>query len=279
MDEGNGRQRPPSTPSATRSSPGAVFEGQAEDHHRPHAEAEGPGGRLHDGRNQGPRGPGGSFSEGCPIFERMVLSKYARSCLSICDAAARGPARRASLPARRTKILAALTSIFGCITLRWRKTSSKTVLAVHPSVRRRPEIPRRGSWLPRSIVPSMSCGAILPREPSLRTWPPHRKRMDAGSCSPYPLGPAAIQDDELRMMFSCHDLRSAEPAQIALILHILCGFSVGEVAAAFLRNNAAIEKRITRAKKSCRLEKTFRTFSGGFFYAFVGRTSNAHFSF
>lgn len=36
---------------------------------------------------------------------------------------------------------------------------------------------------------------------------------------------------------------------MALILHILCGFSVGEIAAAFVSGRAAIEKRITRAKK------------------------------
>jgi RNA polymerase sigma-70 factor (ECF subfamily) len=62
-------------------------------------------------------------------------------------------------------------------------------------------------------------------------------------------GPHAIRDDELRMMFSCVDPRLTEEAQVALILHILCGFSVSEVAHAFLSGEAAIEKRISRAKK------------------------------
>jgi RNA polymerase sigma factor (sigma-70 family) len=62
-------------------------------------------------------------------------------------------------------------------------------------------------------------------------------------------GPHEIRDDELRMMFSCVNPRLAEEAQVALILHILCGFSVGEIANAFLSSEAAIEKRITRAKK------------------------------
>ena len=61
--------------------------------------------------------------------------------------------------------------------------------------------------------------------------------------------PQAIQDDLLRMMFSCCHPRVAEEAQVTLILHILCGFSVGEVAAAFVSSRAAVEKRITRAKK------------------------------
>jgi RNA polymerase sigma-70 factor (ECF subfamily) len=58
-----------------------------------------------------------------------------------------------------------------------------------------------------------------------------------------------IKDDLLRMMFSCCHPRLSETAQVALILHILCGFSVDEVASAFVSGHAAMEKRITRAKK------------------------------
>src|ERR1700740_2583511 len=59
----------------------------------------------------------------------------------------------------------------------------------------------------------------------------------------------AIKDDLLRMMFSCCQPRLPEEAQVALILNILCGFSVNEIASAFVSSHAAIEKRITRAKK------------------------------
>jgi len=59
----------------------------------------------------------------------------------------------------------------------------------------------------------------------------------------------AIKDDQLRMMFSCCDQRLAEQAQVALILHLLCGFTVGEIASAFLTGHAAVEKRFSRAKK------------------------------
>jgi len=51
------------------------------------------------------------------------------------------------------------------------------------------------------------------------------------------------------MMFSCCHPRLSEEAQVALVLNILCGFSVDEIAAAFVSSHAAIEKRITRAKK------------------------------
>jgi len=59
----------------------------------------------------------------------------------------------------------------------------------------------------------------------------------------------AVTDSQLRMMFSCCHPRLSEDAQIALILQILCGFGVREIAQAFVSSPAAIEKRITRAKK------------------------------
>lgn len=59
-----------------------------------------------------------------------------------------------------------------------------------------------------------------------------------------------IRDDELRMMFSCCHPHVAEDSQIALILNLLCGFGVREIAAAFLTGEAAMEKRIQRAKKT-----------------------------
>ena len=59
----------------------------------------------------------------------------------------------------------------------------------------------------------------------------------------------AIKDDLLRMMFSCCHPRLSEEARVALMLNILCGFGVDEVASAFVTSHAAIEKRIARAKK------------------------------
>ena len=70
------------------------------------------------------------------------------------------------------------------------------------------------------------------------------------------LQPGEIQDDLLRMMFSCCHPALAENAQIALILQILCGFSVGEVASAFVCNPQAMEKRIQRAKQALAGSKT-----------------------
>jgi RNA polymerase sigma-70 factor (ECF subfamily) len=61
-----------------------------------------------------------------------------------------------------------------------------------------------------------------------------------------------IKDDRLRMMFvCCHPLVPAE-AQVALALNTLCGFSVAEISRAFLTTDAAIAKRLTRAKQKIR---------------------------
>jgi RNA polymerase sigma-70 factor (ECF subfamily) len=68
--------------------------------------------------------------------------------------------------------------------------------------------------------------------------------------------PDAIKDDLLRMMFSCCHPRLSQEAQVALVLNILCGFGTGEVASAFVSGRAAIEKRITRAKKVLSGSKT-----------------------
>jgi RNA polymerase sigma factor (sigma-70 family) len=61
--------------------------------------------------------------------------------------------------------------------------------------------------------------------------------------------PDAFRDDELRMMFSCCHPRLNDDVQVALVLNMLCGFGLGEVASAFLLTEAAAKKRLTRGKK------------------------------
>ncbi|MBV9724468.1 MAG: sigma factor, ECF subfamily protein [Gammaproteobacteria bacterium] len=95
---------------------------------------------------------------------------------------------------------------------------------------------------------------ILRRDRRARPFDPELDRLLESEWTFTPtideaFGPHAIRDDELRMMFSCVNPRLAEESQVALILHILCGFSVGEIAHAFLSSTAAIEKRIARGKK------------------------------
>lgn len=59
-------------------------------------------------------------------------------------------------------------------------------------------------------------------------------------------------DDTLRMMFVCFDPELAAEAQTALALRTLCGFSPAEIAAAFLTSEAAVAKRLVRARQRIR---------------------------
>jgi len=102
---------------------------------------------------------------------------------------------------------------------------------------------------------------VLRRERTARTFAPELgRRLD----SEWTLVPTveerfashAIQDDLLRMMFSCCHPRLKEEAQVALMLNILCGFSVREVANAFVTGHAAIEKRIQRSREVLAGSKT-----------------------
>ncbi len=95
---------------------------------------------------------------------------------------------------------------------------------------------------------------IIRRERTARTYAPELGRVLESEWTLAPavaeaFGDEAIRDDQLRMMFSCCHPQLPEIAQVALMLHILCGFGVSEVAAAFLTGHAAMEKRIARGKK------------------------------
>ena len=58
-----------------------------------------------------------------------------------------------------------------------------------------------------------------------------------------------IKDDRLRLMFTCCHPLIPPDSQAALALKTLCGFGTTEIAAAFLTTEAAIAKRLTRARQ------------------------------
>jgi RNA polymerase sigma factor (sigma-70 family) len=96
---------------------------------------------------------------------------------------------------------------------------------------------------------------VLRRERTARTFAPELGRLLESEWTLAPMVDeaftgASIQDDQLRMMFSCCHPRLPEDAQIALVLNILCGFGVDEIAAAFFSSKAAIQKRLARGKKT-----------------------------
>ena len=63
---------------------------------------------------------------------------------------------------------------------------------------------------------------------------------------------SAINDDLLRMMFVCCHPELSRESQTTLILKTLCGFSITEIARAYLTNEATITKRLVRARQVVR---------------------------
>jgi RNA polymerase sigma factor (sigma-70 family) len=60
----------------------------------------------------------------------------------------------------------------------------------------------------------------------------------------------AIADDQLRMMFSCCHPKLAQSTQAMLVLQLLCGFGAREIAAGFVTERSAVERRLSRAKQT-----------------------------
>ncbi len=71
-----------------------------------------------------------------------------------------------------------------------------------------------------------------------------------GAASGSPTDPFA--DDRLRMILLCCHPAVSEDSRVALTLKLVSGFSVGEIARAFLADEAAVAQRLVRAKRALR---------------------------
>jgi RNA polymerase sigma-70 factor (ECF subfamily) len=70
-----------------------------------------------------------------------------------------------------------------------------------------------------------------------------------------PADDEGVEDDRLRLVFTCCHPSLAPEAQIALTLREVCGLTTEEVARAFLASPSAIAQRIVRAKTKIRDER------------------------
>ena len=64
--------------------------------------------------------------------------------------------------------------------------------------------------------------------------------------------PSAVDDDLLRLVFTCCHPSLAPETRVALSLRTLCGLSTAEVARALLVSEASMAKRLTRARQKIR---------------------------
>jgi RNA polymerase sigma factor (sigma-70 family) len=151
------------------------------------------------------------------------------------------------------RIVAALSRIFGLDNVGLAEDVAQDVFCRALEVWKLRGVPQNPSaWLMKAA--KNRAVDLLRRERTARNLAPELGRLVESEWTLVPtiddaMSAEAIKDDQLRMMFSCCDPRLAEDVQVALILRLLCGFTIGEIASAFLSKAAAIEKRIERGKK------------------------------
>lgn len=95
---------------------------------------------------------------------------------------------------------------------------------------------------------------LLRRERTARSYAPDLGRLlnsewTLANAVEQVFDPSGIQDDQLRMMFSCCHRRLSEAAQVMLVLSLVGDLGAREIASAFVSGHAAVVKRLTRAKQ------------------------------
>jgi predicted RNA polymerase sigma factor len=151
------------------------------------------------------------------------------------------------------RLVAALTRVFGVHNLALAEDVAQDALCRALEVWKFRGVPENPSaWL--LATAKRRAIDVLRRERTARKFDPELSWLLESEWTLSPamdelLEPAAIQDDQLRMMFSCCHPRLGEEAQVGLILQLLCGFGVADIAAAFLDSEAATQRRLARAKR------------------------------
>ena len=78
------------------------------------------------------------------------------------------------------------------------------------------------------------------------------ERLAAEAVAPEPRDPGEIEDDRLRLIFTCCHPALPPEAQVALTLREVCGLTTEEIARAFLVTPSTLAQRIVRAKAKIR---------------------------
>lgn len=148
------------------------------------------------------------------------------------------------------RLVAALTRRFGSITF----AEDLAQEAFLEAVRRWPADgtpPNPGGWL---MTTARNRGIDRIRRESTRDVREEEALMLHGQTSGDrvdrldPLDDGSVEDDRLRLLFTCCHPSLATDVQVALTLRLLGGLTVPEIAAAFLVPERTMAQRITRAK-------------------------------
>src|SRR5690606_6361555 len=77
-------------------------------------------------------------------------------------------------------------------------------------------------------------------------------RIPAGDEGPDAFDDERVEDDQLRLIFTCCHPALSPEARVALTLREVCGLTTEEIARAFLTSAATVAQRIVRAKSKIR---------------------------
>src|SRR5262249_47652684 len=77
--------------------------------------------------------------------------------------------------------------------------------------------------------------------------------LELNASAPCEESAAVLDDDMLRLIFTCCHPSFAAEVQVALTLRTVCGLSTAQVARAFLTSEEAMSQRLVRAKQKIRL--------------------------
>ena len=105
--------------------------------------------------------------------------------------------------------------------------------------------PNPGGWL-------MTTATRKATDRIRREYKRETKHAQALLLQPDPAPVHAVEDDQLRLIFTCAHPALAPEARLALTLRLVAGLTVGQIARALLSSEAAIGQRITRAKTKIR---------------------------
>ncbi|KRE56957.1 RNA polymerase sigma factor [Phycicoccus sp. Soil748] len=169
--------------------------------------------------------------------------------MSAHDPGPQGPGRQGAVAVERVfraeygRLIASLVRRFGDIDVAEEAASEALVVALE----KWPETgvpPNPGGWLTTTAA-NRAIDRI--RRESKRDAKHQAALMTYDGTAHEPTGP--VEDDRLRLIFTCCHPALAPEARIALTLRLLGGLTVAEVAQAFLVPETTMAQRITRAKK------------------------------
>ena len=78
------------------------------------------------------------------------------------------------------------------------------------------------------------------------------KQLESSTPAPQELDDESVEDDRLRLIFTCCHPALSPDAQVAMTLREVCGLTTDEIARAFLTTSPTIAQRIVRAKAKIR---------------------------